>query len=318
MSWSFTAHRGSANNKVSGATLAVSPSGTIVAGAVLIAVCVSDNIATGGGQTSNHVVTDFLGNSWKKIREQSNADVAAAGITLSVWICQLDTQILTTDSVVFGMSAAVTAKAIGLYEYAIANGNVPAVIGSASSEQDATTAPTVTLSNLLSQSYALFGVVGRENDTAGTYTQDTDYNDRTKFGSTGGGGATNVSCVVGDRLATLTSDTFAPTALSASADVATILVTLKEVSPLKLTVSDVRQINGRVYVLWSNGEEDEYASLADALDQRDALLASGATTLKRLAISRYLRIDPTGSNPSILIGHSIRYTDDLNGMVLII
>lgn len=315
MAWSFAGHRGSNSNKTTGAVLAVSPSANLPAGAVVVAVAVSDNLATGGGQTDTHVVADFKGNTWTKVREQSNAAAAASGITLSVWVSQLTAAINTTDSIVLGLSAAAAAKAIGLYEYAVGNGNLFAVIGRAGTEQDGTASPTVSVSGLISQAYALFGVVGREEDTAGTYTQDTDYNDRTKFGTTGGGGPTNVSCIVGDRLATLTGDTFAPTGLSAAADVCSILIAFLEVNPVKLTVQDVQQVGGKVYIRWSDKTENEFTSLEAAQQFAAFSGEEGRNILRRLGLGRYLALDPDASNPPMIEGHSIRFTSQLNRMV---
>ena len=314
MAWSFTAHRGSANNKVSGTVLAVSPSAQIPAGAIALAVAVSDNIATGGGATANHVVTDFRGNLWTKVREQSNAAAAGAGITLSVWVSQLATALQTSDSVVLGLSAAATAKAIGLYEYAIGAGNFFDVSGSNGTQQDGTASPTVTLGSLSSTAYAFFGVVAREDDTAGTYTPDADFNDRTKFGTTGGTPATNVSCIVGDRLATLTGDTFNPTALQASADVCSILIAFREIAPFRQTVDDVDGSGGTVRIRFGKTTM-EFSTLEQAKQFATFSAGEGQTVLRRLALARYLAIDPTASNPAVMEGHSIAFTDQLNRMV---
>lgn len=315
MPWSFIAFRGSNNNKSSGAVLSVSPNANIPAGAIVRAVVTTDNISTGGGVTADHVVADFKGNLWTKIAERSNAAAAGAGITASEWISQLAFPLNTTDSVVLGLRAAATAKAIGLYEYAMGAGNLLRIVSSATSEQDATQAPTVTLNGLDSDAYAFIGSVHREEDNAGTYTMDADYNDRTKFGTTGGTGNTNVSNIVGDRLGTLTGDTFAPTNLSATADVVTILGCLQEIVPKTITCTEVVQQDGKVYLNWSDGIQTEYSSLAQAIAERDQLYANGKETLRSMAIARYLRADPTASNPSIIEGHAIAYTDRINRMV---
>lgn len=231
MAWSFSGHRGSANNKTSGPVLTVSPNQNVPVGAVLVAVAVSDNINTAGGASNTHLVGDFRANVWTKVLEFTNAAAAGAGITLSVWVSKLTAQIATSDTVILSLSASTTAKAIGLYEYAHGSGNSLYIQGGIASQQDATSSPTVTASNLPNRTYAIMGIVAREADTAGTYTQDSDYNDRTKFGTTGGAAGVDVSCIVGDRVVTATGDTFAPTALSVAADVVTAMVALYEVVP---------------------------------------------------------------------------------------
>ncbi len=267
MAWSFTAHRGSASSKTSGAVLSISPTGTVAAGAILVAVCVSDNIATGGGVTQTHVVADFKGNPWQKVREQSNAAPAASGITLSVWACQVTAPLTASDLIVLGLAAAVTSRAVGLYEYAVGAGNGVSFAGASSGEQDATASPAATLSGLASQSYAFFGVAAREDDTAGTYTPGANYNDRTKFGTTGGTGNTNVSCIVGDRVATLTGSTFAPTALSVAADVVTVLIAMREVTEFPQKTVTVSFSGGSMFVTVDSETIDVEPAYARALMQ---------------------------------------------------
>lgn len=231
MAWSFSGHRGSANNKTSGPVITVAPNQTVPVNAVLVAVCVTDNINTAGGVSATHIVADFKGNVWTKIIEFTNAAAAGAGITASVWVSKITTALTTSDTIALTLSANTTAKAIGLYEYAVGANNGLYIQGGAGNQQDATSSPTVTASGLPSRNYAVLGVVAREEDTAGTYTMDSDYNDRTKFGTTGGTGNTNVSCIVGDRVVTATGDTFAPTTLSAAADCVTVMVAMYEITP---------------------------------------------------------------------------------------
>ena len=81
-----------------------------------------------------------------------------------------------------------------------------------------------------------------------------------------------------------------------------------------LTVSDVRQAGGKVFVHWNDGVVQEFNSLADAVSYRDGLFRFGRELARQLAIARYLRVDPTGSNPSLIEGHSITLTDENNTM----
>lgn len=84
-----------------------------------------------------------------------------------------------------------------------------------------------------------------------------------------------------------------------------------------LTVSDVRQAGGKVFVRWSDGVENEFASLADAIAFRDSLFREGRELARKMAIARYLRVDPTGSNPSLIEGRSITLTDESNTMAAV-
>lgn len=85
---------------------------------------------------------------------------------------------------------------------------------------------------------------------------------------------------------------------------------------LTLTVTDVFQRSGRVYVRWSDKVEQEFRSLEEA--RRFAQeLTQDRTFLRRLAIARYLQVDPTGSDPSLIEGHSITVTNENNTMVTV-
>lgn len=248
MAWSFSGHRGSANSKTSGAVLSVAPTGAIAANSILVAVCASDNIVTAGGQSTSHLVADPLANGWRRVREHTNAAVAAAGITGSVWATQISSALATSDIVVQGIRSAAAAKAIGLYEFSVAADFAPAFVAATSSEQDGTTAPTVTLSGLpADQTYAFLGVCFREDDNVSGYTQDASFTDRQNFGTTGGTGNTNASCIVGTRVAELSSCTFSPT-LNVAADVVTILIAMREVTEFPSTSVTVTFSNGSMFL----------------------------------------------------------------------
>lgn len=296
MAWGFQGFRGSNNNKTSGPVLALSPTAQIPAGAVLLAIAVSDNI-TNASATEDHVVADFKGNRWEKIGERTNAAAAGAGITLSLWVCRITNALQTTDSVVLGLRAAATAKALGLYEYSLPAGFGFALAGVASSEQDATAAPTVTLNSMEGgKQRAFLGVVAREEDNAGTYAMDADYNDRTKFGTTGGTGNTNVSAIVGDRVASINGDTFSVTGMSSSADCVTALVSLTEVPGVELTVqsasNDGTYLNatyskngdtGGHGIRWPLSQLDDFEIKAPELE--DFMLRALLTTARRRNLS---------------------------------
>lgn len=281
MTWSFTAHRGNANNKVSGAVLTVNPSAQVDAGAILVAVCASDNVATAGGESKTHIVADFLGNPWQKVIEWTNAAAAAAGITGSVWLTRVRRAITTADPVVFGLRSAAAAKCIGLYQYALSPGSTARLVSVVGNEQDNTASPTVTMSGLNDRQYAFLGVAFREADTANTFNQDADYNNRTSFGTTGGTGNTNVSCIVGDRVLTGTGDTFAPTALSASADCVTVLLAMQEI-PLAQpsfatndsTLADLQDAVREAYRQASPTQIVRLAQYVESLNLSDAQLQS--------------------------------------------
>lgn len=86
---------------------------------------------------------------------------------------------------------------------------------------------------------------------------------------------------------------------------------------LTLTVTDVVHADGRVYINWSDGVQQEFGSLADAQAARDNLF-SNRDTLRAIALARYLRIDPDGSNPGLMEGRDITFDDTTNSIVNIV
>jgi hypothetical protein len=70
---------------------------------------------------------------------------------------------------------------------------------------------------------------------------------------------------------------------------------------IAITCRDVRQIGGKVYVRFSDKTELEFLSLQEVKDYvREFSGNEIRDLLKRIAIAKYLHVDPTGSNPSLL------------------
>lgn len=232
MAWTFQIHRGSANNKTSGTTISVSPSGTMVVDRIAIVRCVSDNPDdASSGNTNFHSVSDSKGNTWTKIREETinPAGAAGSGATVSTFISKITTEILTTDNVTLTITIATTAKAIGIDEWSLAAGKTFSIVG-INGAGGAGTTPSVALSGLPSTVYLFLGSVGVEGPIGDGFTQDADYGSTSDFGTTGGAAVTNVTDRLGRRIATLTGDTYNPT-LGTSRDWAATLSALQEVDP---------------------------------------------------------------------------------------
>jgi hypothetical protein len=227
--WTFIADRGTAQNKTSGNTLTLTPTATLAAGRVAVVRASSDNdsSATGDGESSRHTVSDSAGNSWTKIREHTfGGGGAGAGVTHSLWYSVLGTQLTTSSTVTLTLGSAVTAKAMALSEFSVAEGLTVSLTAQNGNQGTGTNNVTVSLSSLTEQEYLFLGSVGTEGPNGDTFTQDSDYQSLASIGTTGGGGATNVSLRGGYRIATLTGDTYNPT-LGTSRDWVAILGALR-------------------------------------------------------------------------------------------
>ena len=228
MAWTFIAHRGTANNKVSGTTVSVSPTVAIPVAAVVIVRATSDNLSNLAGDQLNHTVTDSVGNLWTKIREENFPAGAALGVTSSLWISQLHVALPTSSSVTLTISSVVDAKVISLVEFALDQGSGPEIVATAGTTGTSTT-PSVTLSNLVRDQYLYLGAVGIEGPNGDAFTQDVDYLDNASDGTTGGNALTNVAHRIGRRIPATTTveDTYNPT-LGTSRDWVAILAAIRE------------------------------------------------------------------------------------------
>lgn len=75
-----------------------------------------------------------------------------------------------------------------------------------------------------------------------------------------------------------------------------------------ITCTRVIRRNGRVYVNWSDKTQNEFTSLEDARAfVRDTL---SKDSLRAMLIAKYLHVDPTAANPSLLEGRTITADPD--------
>ena len=235
MAFSAVTERGSATEKTSDTSIAVSPSANLTVGKIVFVYAVLDNSATTQGASTNHdTLTDTDGHTWNKVFERTRtAGAAADGVTHSLWWTKVTTQIDTTDTITLTIDTAVTAKVLTVFEVTITGTTIQvADDGTSSAFQEASTStPSVATSAMTSQEYLHLGLMGKEDSNL-LWTEDADYTNvfaAEGVGTTGGTGTTNVVAQAGSRIATLTGDTFAPS-LGAARDIAVALVAFEEVT----------------------------------------------------------------------------------------
>src|SRR5688500_7146077 len=115
-------NRGNFTHKTASTTWDVSPSGNLATGNYALLAVVCDNPGTAEGITSGISVTDTNGNTWLRLREQTEANTAAGtGVSIALFISSRLTEALTTSDVItITFSASVTAKGAGLAELSAA------------------------------------------------------------------------------------------------------------------------------------------------------------------------------------------------------
>jgi hypothetical protein len=223
--------RGTATEKTSDQTLALTPSGTLSVGNYGLLFVVIDNTGTAEGQTTDVSATDTVGNTWTRVREQTEANTAAlTGATVACLVAEIEFALGASNSVNIALAANATAKGAGLAEVSVGAGKVLNTTQHEGTNEAAATSYSVFLSGLASEERLYIGMAGAEEEVDTAVTLDAAYAE-IGFGSIGSGTAglaiTNVRARVGTLSETSTGQTFDATGLT-SADRATILIALEE------------------------------------------------------------------------------------------
>jgi hypothetical protein len=267
LGWTFTAARGSAGDRTSDTTIAMNPSANLVVGVIVIVVCASDNAASADGETTEHTVTDSQSNKWHKLREHCSAGGAgAAGVTGSVWACKVTTQIGTGDTITLTTSASQTAKCLCAVEVSSSAGAWDCIDVQVDAGTD--NSPTAASLTIKSAAVLSIGAVCIESSDTAISAEDSDYTSRVWVRSGSSGGSTgNVSCGIATRIATLTSDTYAPTTGSSSNHVG-FVVLLREAA----TKTRTRMVksSGGAFTSLSSYESNQQADLTTIQEIRQA------------------------------------------------
>lgn len=74
-----------------------------------------------------------------------------------------------------------------------------------------------------------------------------------------------------------------------------------------ITCQNIRRVNGRGYVRFSDKSELEFDSVADVRQRVRQYVQSGDVQefLKMIALAKWLQVNPTLDNPSLLIGRTV-------------
>lgn len=226
-------NRGTATEKVSDQTLALTPNGTLAAGRFGLLAVVIDNTGTAEGETTDISATDTQGHLWVRLREQTEANTAAlSGVTCALLLARLTNGLTVADTINIAFAAATTAKGAGLAELSAAGGYavVLSASGANGSNAVASASYSVSLSGLTNVAGMYVGMAAAEEELDTAVTLDAAYSE-IGFGSIGsgitGGNATNVRARVGVLSNTSSGDTF-DAAPATAADRATVLVRLQE------------------------------------------------------------------------------------------
>lgn len=215
-----------AQEKANDTIIVLNPATNPATDSIVIVACTTDNPDnTGPGEKTFHAVTDDQGSSWERLMEYQSGGNANAGVITSVWASKLSATI--TGNITCTIGSNRQAKVLNMSEFTVGSGQTFSNAG-ANRTSGTGTSPSILLSGLASAEYNFIGVVGAEGPAGDGFTEDSDYTQRNRTGTTGGGAAGNMTANLGNRILTATSDTYDPT-LGSSRDFVIILVALEEV-----------------------------------------------------------------------------------------
>lgn len=220
---------GTAQAKATGSSLAITTTATIPAGNLAIVAYATDNLDTSDGETSVVTgVTDSAGNTWQKAAEFTNTSAGAVGdgVLVSIWLTVATVQLNSGGTITITQGSDTNGRAGSCWQFTIGTAGVTVAdyeVGGGESN----TIPDISLSGLASQEYLFLHGLGIEGPNTMAYTEDGDYTSISADGTTGGGGATNISIRGGWRIATLTGDTVS-VSIANNTTTAHILVAIAE------------------------------------------------------------------------------------------
>lgn len=215
------------SSKSSSTTIALNPATNPATDSIVVAVCSTDNPDnTGPGEKTFHTLSDDQGSSWTRLMEYQSAGNANAGVITSVWASKLGATV--TGNITCTLGEARSVRVLIISEYTVGAGQTFSNAG-ANRTSGSGTSPSILLTGLASAEYNWIGVVGVEGPSGDSFTEDSDYGQRNRTGSTGGGSAGNQTANIANRILTATGDTYDPTITSR--DFVIILVALEEVTP---------------------------------------------------------------------------------------
>lgn len=182
---------GTVQEKTSDTTIVLTVTGTAQVGDLVAVLVTVDNLGTTDGETSQLSIADSAGNTWTKVREQTESSgVAADGLTAAIFVCRVTTQIDSgVDTITVTSTSAVTAKAMEAWAFSAVAGTVMVAavsVGNAGSGQP----PALSLTGLEDgQHYLNLYLLGMERES--TALTLADYSQMTGVNTAGGAADTN-------------------------------------------------------------------------------------------------------------------------------
>ena len=153
-----------------------------------------------------------------------------AGAAVGIFILTAAAQQNSGVTVSVDLAAAKASKGLSCWEFTVGAGNTYSVIGSEQKEDTSADAGALTIGSLSSAEHLWVRAIASETTNAAIGTQTTSYTVFTSTQATTGTEATSMGIAAEFRIVTATTETSNPTMSDTSADRASSMIALDEVS----------------------------------------------------------------------------------------
>lgn len=225
--------RGTGFGNASSTVVTMNPTAVIIFGRSLVLTAITDNdfSAVTSGPSNRHTsVTDTGGNTWTKLGEYSHSPTgtAADGITVSLWLCNVTSQLTTSSTISLNQAQATVDKAMSLHEFSTSLGalskvgtpDYTVVLGGNDFGASA-------LSGFSSLERLWFRGMGKEVNTTTAMTPTSGFSAITQVRSRVTASSFAITCFGEFKVATSTGETSNP-ALAVAGDTASVFCALIE------------------------------------------------------------------------------------------
>lgn len=209
MAFASVGSLGTAQEKTADTSLTLTVSATAEVGQLVAVVASCDNEGTTDTETDQLSIADSAGNTWTKLREQTESSGAANdGCCAAIFVSVLTAQLTSGAGTITLTSASTrTAKVMEAWEFSIDGDGV--ALGDGTSEAVAQAGSgqpaALTVTGMTSREYLLLHLLAMERDDV-TVTPGSGYSSMTGIGTSGGASDLNQMVEGMFRIATLTTD----------------------------------------------------------------------------------------------------------------
>ena len=230
MAFTSNVSLGTANSTAASTTLALTTTSIAEVGKLVVLIIAADNTSTVNTGSGNEITTisDTAGNAYVKLREFVNSQgAAAAGVTVSLWIARITTELASASTITITLGASRVSKCVSAHKFSVDSGFTYENMGGADLENDAADLGAISLAGLPNREYLYIRASAQETN-ATTQTETLGYTLFTAATASTGVVATSVA-TSGSEFKIVTSGNQTSDSTASPVDSASVFVALREV-----------------------------------------------------------------------------------------